>query len=69
MSQQSKTDFAADKIVELVGAVIERENLREGNRSFDNLGWIKFYAKELKAAQCKDCTNDEGSPGGQKSEG
>lgn len=59
---ESKAEFCKAKIIELVDAVIEQENLREGNRSFDTLQWIKFYAKDL--AGCKDCTEKEQAPSG-----
>lgn len=55
---QTKVEFCKAKITELIDEVIQRENLREGHRSFDSLQWVKFYVKDL-TSDCKDCADKE----------
>lgn len=54
MSQQSKTEFALNKITELTVAIANREGIPMQSQSFDDLQWINFYAKEL-VSKCKGC--------------
>jgi hypothetical protein len=61
---QSKQDFILQKINELVDSVIEQECLQYGDKSFDALKWVKFYAKDL-ASKCEGC---EEAPHGSENE-
>lgn len=51
---KSKSEFALGKIAELIQSVIDRESIPKESQSYADLGWIKFYAKDL-AAKCEGC--------------
>lgn len=44
---KTKTDFALARIVELIDKVVERESIAKNGESYADLGWVKFYAKDL----------------------
>lgn len=59
---QNKTEFALTRIVELINKVIERESIAKDGESYADLGWVKFYARDL-TAKCQGC--DEAPSGSQ----
>lgn len=63
---QSKVQAKKEKILELIDKVIDHENLREGNRAFDMLNWVKFHVKDL-ATECKGCAESNSDTGGGES--
>lgn len=66
MSNQSKLEFCRTRIIELVDRVLKRENLREGDRSYSDLEWVKFYVKDL-TTECKECEeSQDDTPSGPK---
>lgn len=50
----TKGEFSLNRINELVNLILGREVLTDDSKA--DLGYIKFYAKEL--VQCKDCANE-----------
>lgn len=60
---QTKTEFALARIVELIDKVVERESINKEGESYADLGWVKFYAKEL-TGKCDGC-QDEAPTGSQ----
>lgn len=51
---QSKQEFALSRIIELIDTVIARESIPKESESYADLGWVKFYARDL-ASKCQDC--------------
>ena len=51
---ETKKDFCLNRISELIDAVIARESIPSNSESVADLGYVKFYAREL-ANQCTDC--------------
>lgn len=49
--------FNLSRIVELIDKVIERESIPHQGETYADLGWIKFYAREL-AKECKPCNEE-----------
>lgn len=54
----SAKQFSLSRIVELVDNVIARESIPHQGETYADLGWIKFYAREL----AKECDCNEGKP-------
>lgn len=61
---QTKAQFNQDRIIELIDKVIERESIPKEGESYADLGWVKFYVRDL-ATKCKDCAD---TPSGSKKE-
>lgn len=55
---ESKADFCKHRIIELVDKVVTRESIPTNSESYADLGWIKFYVREL-TTQCKDCAESD----------
>jgi hypothetical protein len=51
---QSKKEFCLERIIELIDKVVARESIPKDGESYADLGFVKFYAKDL-ATECKDC--------------
>lgn len=51
---QTKQAFNLARIVELIDKVIAVEGIPKESESYADLGWIKFYAKDL-ATKCEGC--------------
>lgn len=65
---QSKVEFCLARIAELIDKVVERESIPKNSESYADLGFVKFYAKDL-SSQCKDCAEShDGTPSGSKNE-
>lgn len=60
---QTKAQFTLQRINELVDKVIECESIPKESFSYDDLQWIKFYAKDL-VSKCEGC-NDTPPTGSQ----
>lgn len=54
---QSKHDFCLSRIIELIDEVIQRESIPKESQSYADLGFVKYYAKEM--VPCKDCAKKE----------
>lgn len=61
MSKQSKTAFNLARITELLDKVIEREGISKEGESYADLGFVKYYAKELTRG-CDDCQETQKDP-------
>lgn len=59
MAGNDVKQFNLSRIVELVDSVIARESVPSNSETAADLGWIKFYAKEL-AGDC-NCNENEGA--------
>lgn len=55
---QTKVEFCLEQIEARVKAIIERESIPSNSESYDDLQWIKFYAKDI--APCKECADQKG---------
>lgn len=65
---QSKAEFCKTRIIELLDKVIERESIPKDGESYADLGFVKYYVKEL-TSECKDCTKSQDDTGvGSKSD-
>lgn len=51
---KTKEQFALGRLVELIDAVIARESIPNNSDSYADLGWVKFYARDL-ASKCEGC--------------
>jgi len=51
---KTKEEFALSRLIDLIDIVIARESIPENSDSYADLGWVKFYAKDL-ATKCGDC--------------
>jgi hypothetical protein len=52
--------------MELIDKVIERESIPKDGESYADLGFVKYYVKEL-SGECKDCAKSQnGTPVGAK---
>lgn len=56
---QTEAEYCLFKIIELIDEVIERESIPSNSESYEDLDYVKLYAKDL-ANQCKDHTNISG---------
>lgn len=61
---KTKEEFALSRLIDLVDIVIARESIPKESDSYADLGWVKFYAKDL-ATKCGDCKE---APHGSKTE-
>ena len=61
---QTKAEFNRARIIELIDKVIARESIPKESESYADLGWVKFYVRDL-TSQCKDCAE---APSGSKNE-
>lgn len=52
IDKQSKSDFAAQRINDIVEAIKDRESIPKESETFNDLEWIKFYVKELQGCNC-----------------
>lgn len=57
MTSNDAKQFNLTRIVELIDSVIQRESIPPQGETMADLGWIKFYAREL-ARDC-DCNERE----------
>lgn len=65
---QTKGEFCKERITELIDIVINRESIPKESESYADLGWVKFYVKEL-LSECKGCAESHnGTPTGSKKE-
>jgi hypothetical protein len=51
---KTKEEFVLSRLVELIDTVIARERIPKDSLSYADLGWVKFYAKDL-ANKCEGC--------------
>ena len=61
---KTKEEFALSRLIELIDSVIARESIPQNSDSYADLGWVKFYAKDL-ATKCGNC---EEAPHGSKTD-
>lgn len=57
---QSKAEFNRARIMELIDKVIERESIPKESESYADLGFVKFYVRDL-TSECKDCAKSDES--------
>lgn len=59
MATNDVKQFNLTRIVELVDSVLQRESIPSNSETAADLGWIKFYAREL-AGDC-ECNEKDGA--------
>lgn len=63
---QTKNEFCLSRIIELIDKVVARESIPKESESYADLGFVKFYARDL-TKQCKGCAESQnGTPPGPK---
>lgn len=55
---ESKASFCKNRIIELIDKVIVRESIPKEGESYADLGYVKFYLREL-TSECKDCAESQ----------
>lgn len=63
----SKVEFCKSRIMELLDKVIERESIPKNSESYADLGFVKFYVRDL-TSECKGCAEKDEAPSGSKNE-